>query len=166
MTEIKPPDPKRPSADDRVSMPMFAMRDLDRPVHNAIYSGEYDNQHGQYLAASGTLTQFNSVMVALLSALLVANTEPTTRALCAGALLLHILAAFILVWAARPVQRRQRQKMMSLHEVHNLTDDTLRFYRRGWRVTVLGMAVSIATLILYLEQLTGLGQMLLRKFGQ
>lgn len=95
-----------------------------------------------YLAASGTLTQFNAIMAAIHSTAM-SGSQGTLKVAFAGALLLHVLAAFLLCWAARPVaNERPTSKSMAFANTQNLTSDTFKNYRRGWRVTMIALMTS------------------------
>lgn len=122
-------------------------------------------RQGHYLAAGGTLIQFNAVMAAILLSAFTSS-ENLLKALIAGALLLHVLAAFLLCWSARPVDEtvdlRQRAKLnleeavASAQQAANLNarraTDTFRNYRRGWRATLLAITMSTGAVMLFLLQ--------------
>jgi hypothetical protein len=99
-------------------------------------------QHGAYLAASGTLTQFNALVAAMLTAALASIERPALRAAVGLALIAHICAAFLLCWAARP-----RAEEGSSGE--DMAADTFKSYRRGWRVTMLAMLLSAIALAIF-----------------
>ena len=135
---------------------MFALRSVSRFVepefeksdHSA--AAEYDAAQNAYLAASGVLTQFNAILAAVQAAAFSA-TAGALRASIATALVLHVFAAFVLCWAARPVDPgRSVDTMMSLAQSRLLVADTFVNYRRGWRVTMLAMVTSTVALMLYL----------------
>ena len=111
----------------------------------AAYRGAQDS----YLAAGGTLTQFNAIMVAVAGAAMAGADGPLKLAI-ALALVLHVGAAFLLCWAARPVKSdRARSASMALMTTIEMTDDTFRNYRLGWRITMLAMLVSSVSVALY-----------------
>ena len=106
-----------------------------------------------YLAGSGTLTQFNAIMAAILAAALTALTPGSLRIVVAAALALHVLAAFLLCWACRPVAEKSNAPLAFAHvDVYRHTDDTFRQYRRGWRMTMVALIASSAAIGFYLLQ--------------
>lgn len=44
---------------------------------------------------------------------------------------------------------------MALMESHTLTDDTFRNYRRGWRMTLVALAVSTVVAVLFVLHTSG-----------
>ncbi len=91
---------------------MFAL--ADRPVGLGFVdtkTGGHDRQAVQridtfqslYLTASGTLTQFNAIMVAAQTTVFTASVDVPLKAVIGASLFLHIAAALLLCWAARPV---------------------------------------------------------------
>jgi hypothetical protein len=68
-----------------------------------ISEGRYHGEQGMYLAASGTLTQFNAIMAALLTAALSLDVSLPVKAVIGLALAGHAAAGFLLCWAARPI---------------------------------------------------------------
>jgi hypothetical protein len=60
-------------------------------------------QQGMYLTASGSLIQFNAIMAAIHGSALAIADHTLTKGAFTCALLLHVLAAFVLCWAARPI---------------------------------------------------------------
>jgi hypothetical protein len=98
-------------------------------------------QQGLYLAASGTLTQFNAIVAAILATALASTDFRLLKVTLAVALGLHLIAAFLLCWAARPIE--------SSASVNENTDDTFSNYRRGWRVTLIGVVVSSFAALLF-----------------
>jgi len=117
---------------------------------------ELDGRQGIYLAASGTLTQFNAILAAVQGAALTAVEAGALKAAIVAALVSHILAAFFLCWAARPVDGAPRQTAaMALMESHTLTDDTFRNYRHGWRMTLVALAISTVVAVLFVLHTSG-----------
>ena len=107
-----------------------------------------------YIAASGNLSQFNALMSAALTTS-ISSTTGHLRLAVVGALLLHVLACLSLCWAARPVSgERSRTTPSRAHR--ELAEDTFKNYRRGWRVTMLGVIASSLALGLYLGQMFGI----------
>jgi hypothetical protein len=117
---------------------------------------ELDGRQGIYLAASGTLIQFNAILAAVHGAALTTVEVGALKAVMIAALVSHILAAFFLCWAARPVDGAPTQTAaMALMESHTLTDDTFRYYRRGWRMTLVALAVSTVVAVLFVLHTSG-----------
>jgi hypothetical protein len=103
----------------------------------------HEPQHGAYLAASGTLTQFNALVIAILTAALAAIDRPLLRAAIGVALIAHTCAAFLLCWAARPAAKTNGASG------EDMAADTFKSYGRGWRVTMIAMALSAAALVIF-----------------
>jgi hypothetical protein len=97
-----------------------------------------------YLAASGALIQFNAIVAAIQGTLITINAEPTLRAASATALGLHVVAAFMLCWAARPITERPNTVRGLTYPPDHFrhVDDTFRNYRRGWRATICALLAS------------------------
>ena len=72
------------------------------PSYSAETHEQIDRQQGLYLTASGTLTQFNAIMAAVQTMTFSMVQSETSRLLIGMALFLHVWAAFLLCWAARP----------------------------------------------------------------
>lgn len=139
----------------RRSVTMYSLAGTQRYVEpkfnepDPAAAGEYDTAQSAYLAASGTLTQFNAILAAIQAAAFSATTGGL-RVAVAGALALHVLGAFLLCWAARPVEpSRAGDAMMALMQARVHVDDTFKNYRRGWRMTMLALCVSAVALLLY-----------------
>ncbi len=130
------------------------------------YVAEVETRQGAYMAASGTLTQFNAIIAAIHGSILAGATDVLLKSAIATGLLLHVLAAFVLCWAARPMSdkfspreaylRRADPIAAAMAGGHRHADDTFRNYRRGWRVTLLAVAVSSATAILFVLHAFGI----------
>ena len=117
---------------------------------------ELDGRQGNYLAASGTLTQFNAILAAVQGAALTTVEAGALKAVIIAALVSHIVAAFFLCWAARPVDGAPRQTAaMALMESHTLADDTFRNYRHGWRMTLVALAISTVVAVLFVLHTSG-----------
>ena len=122
-------------------------------------------RHGLYLAAGGTLIQFNAVMAAILLSAFTSS-DGLLKGLVTAALLAHVLAAFLLCWSARPVDETAGLRaaaewslddaIASVQQAASLNarraTDTFRNYRRGWRTTLLAITVSTGAVILFLLQ--------------
>jgi hypothetical protein len=65
-----------------------------------IYLMGLEARQGSLLAASGTLTQFNAIMAAILGAVISSATYDLLKITAAVALVAHVLAAFMLCWSA------------------------------------------------------------------
>jgi hypothetical protein len=118
---------------------------------------ELDTRQGIYLTASGTLTQFNAILAAVHGAALATVELGVLKAAMVVAFVSHVVAAFFLCWAARPVDGKSNQTAaMALAETHTLTDDTFRNYKRGWRMTLVALAVSAVAAGLFVLHTLGL----------
>ncbi len=110
-----------------------------------------DREHALYLAASGTLMQFNAIMAALLGGALALVDDRSVKLAIVSALALHVLASFVLCWAVRPIQNHT-----SVDALYNtgkrMANDTFSNYVFGWRLTITGMLVSAVALAVYLYQ--------------
>jgi hypothetical protein len=106
------------------------------------YLSAAEARQGLYAAGSGTLTQFNAIMAAIHGSVLASGAQGLLKASSATALLLHVLAAFILCWAARPIDRPRYTEGADVVDTYRNTADTFRNYRRGWRVTLVALIVS------------------------
>jgi hypothetical protein len=129
----------------------FVRPDVVPGAMTPISEGHYHGEQGMYLAASGTLTQFNAIMAALLTAALSLDVSPAVKAVIGLALAGHAAAGFLLCWAARPIA--------SADGAPRLTADRLLLrslinYRRGWRATMLALTLSaLALAVLAWQQL-------------
>jgi hypothetical protein len=105
------------------------------------YQSAIERQQGLYLPASGALMQLNAIVAGILGALLLSMGEGALKLPIAVALSLHVLAAFALCWAARPVGGRAKfgshDMAAKVADTHARADGTFRRYRRGWRLTLL-----------------------------
>lgn len=112
-------------------------------------------RQGIYLAASSTLSQFNCVLAAALAGALAALNLGSLRIALTTALVLHMWAAAVLFWAARPKgPKREPTLTMAFIRQVALVDHTFRNYQRGWRLTLLALGVTaIAGVLLGLQTL-------------
>jgi hypothetical protein len=124
------------------------------------YEAASARQQGLYLAASGTLMQLNAIVAGILGVLLVSAEKGLLKTAVAIALSLHVLAAFVLCWAARPVGEQEEygtpRTAMTVVYSYARADDTFRHYRRGWRLTLLALAISSAAAGLFLLHAFGI----------
>jgi hypothetical protein len=124
---------RQPPMSARVAAPRQGSRD------------ELDGQQTIYLTASDTLTQFNAIVAAALCAASATAGSPLFKAIAVAAILLHVVAAFVLCWAARPVPREAPARR-ELRFAYNSVNDTFQNYLRGWRMTVIAMTASATAL--------------------
>jgi hypothetical protein len=102
-----------------------------------------DAPQSVYLSASGSLIQFNVIVAAIQGLLLSFNVDAPLRSAAAAAVSLHVLAVFILCWAARPiVEPPSTVRSPSFADDHRHAPTTFRNYRRGWRLTLLALTAS------------------------
>jgi hypothetical protein len=102
-----------------------------------------DAQQSVYLSASGSLLQFNAIAAAIQGLLLSFNVDAPLRSAAAAAVSLHVLAAFISCWAARPiVEHSSTVRGVSIADDHRHAAKAFRNYRRGWRMTLLALTAS------------------------
>jgi hypothetical protein len=122
------------------------------------HASSIERQQGVYLPASGTLMQLNAIVAGILGALLLSTGERVLKVVVAGALSLHVLAAFALCWAARPVGGRGQYAThdVATTVVDTYADGTFRGYRRGWRLTLLALATSSMVAGLFVLQAFGI----------
>jgi len=135
--------------------PPFKPRDRDQEAKEQLATRTaIEAAQNTYLSASGTLTQFNAILAAIQGAAISAGSGAARTAM-SFALLLHVLAAFLLCWAARPIEAQPRvEARFALFHSRALVDDTFRNYRRGWRLTMLALVSStIAALLFVLAEL-------------
>jgi len=116
---------------------------------------EVEVRQGSYLAASGTLTQFNGILAVALAGALATLELGSLRFAVSAALFLHLFASVILCWAARPIKpKHEPTPTMAFFAKVALADRTFRTYRRGWRLTMLALVVTtIASVLLGLKML-------------
>jgi hypothetical protein len=114
---------------------------------------DMEARQGIYLAASGTLTQFNCILAAALAGALATLNLGSLRLAFGAALVLHVRAAAVLFWAARPIApKREPTPTMAFIRQVALVDHTFRNYQRGWRLTMLALvATAIAGVLLGLQ---------------
>ena len=99
-------------------------------------------RQAMHLTVSGTLTQFNAIVAAVLGAAMLPAGLDAIKIVVASALLLHVLAAFMLCWAARPTAEPSGIGGFAPLEAYHRASDTFANYRRGWFMTLLALAVS------------------------
>lgn len=126
-----------------IGPPLYAGADGVPRAMTPVSESRYLGEQGMYLAASGTLTQFNAIMAALLTAALSLDPSPVAKAILGLALAAHALAALLLCWAARPIANRDGTPRLSAEA---LLTGSLVAYRRGWRATMLALALSVVAL--------------------
>ncbi len=117
-----------------------------------VSEGRYHGEQGMYLAASGTLTQFNAIMAALLTAALSLDVSPPVKAVIGLALAGHAAAGFLLCWAARPIASADCAPRLT---ADRLLLRSLINYRRGWRATMLALTLSALALAVLAWQRLG-----------
>jgi hypothetical protein len=114
---------------------------------------DMEARQGTYLAASGTLTQSNCILAAALAGALATLNLGSLRLAFTAALMLHVRAAAVLFWAARPIApKREPTPTMAFIRQVALVDHAFRNYQRGWRLTMLAfVATAIAGVLLGLQ---------------
>ena len=118
---------------------------------------EIEARQGSYLAASGSLTQFNGILAAALAGALATLELGSLRFAFSAALVLHVLASAVLCWTARPIDRkREPTPTMAFFAQVALVDHTFRNYRRGWRITMLALALTAVAGVLLGLQILGI----------
>jgi hypothetical protein len=122
---------------------LFTALDGVPHARTPVSEGRYHGEQGMYLAASGTLTQFNAILAALLTAALSLKVSLIVKIVIGVALALHAVAGFLLCWAARPIANADGTPAMP---AEILLARSLQNYRRGWRATMLALAVSVLVL--------------------
>lgn len=117
---------------------------------------ELDARQGVYLSASGTLVQFNAIMAGMLGAAMSLSFPIPLRIILAAPLLMHTMAALLLCWSARPVTRSINTTAAKfLSSQQNDVDDTFRNYRRGWRMTMVAVFLSVFAASSYVLNVLG-----------
>lgn len=149
-----------------------ALRDFMKVLDD---SGERNQLHrladmearqGTYLAASGTLTQFNGILAAALGGALATLQLGSLKFVFTTALVLHVLAAAVLCWAARPMAtKREPTPTMTYIGQVALVVQTFLNYQRGWRMTMLALLVTAIAGALLGLQILGISLPLSRLFG-
>ena len=118
---------------------------------------EIEARHGGYLAASGTLTQFNGILAAALAAALATLELGSLKFAFGAAVFLHLLASAILCWSARPITpKHEPTPTMAFFAQVAVVDRTFRTYRRGWRLTMLALAVTAVAGVLLGVKILGI----------
>jgi hypothetical protein len=144
----------------RLAKPTLAKEDrTTKDAYNAASRNYVSNLQADYdgfLAASGTLTQFNAIMVAIQGSIL-PTAAGVLKITIASALLLHLMAAFLLCWASRPVaEKRNNSSSLEAVAYYRRAEDTFRNYRRGWRTTLLALTASSAVAIMFVLHAYGI----------
>jgi hypothetical protein len=104
---------------------------------------ELEVRQGGYLAASGTLTQFNGILAAALAGALATLELGSLKLVFSVAVFLHVLASAVLCWAARPItSKHEPTPTMAFFAQVAVVDRTFRTYRRGWRLTMLALVIT------------------------
>lgn len=131
-------------------------RQRESDAANREYIARAEKRQSDYLAASGTLTQFNAIMAAVHAAAL-STADGPLKYPSATALLLHVSAAFMLCWAARPIDPDRNAIFRNAVVDHYIwTNDTFRNYRRGWRLTLAAVGISsLAAILLAYKAIIG-----------
>jgi hypothetical protein len=101
--------------------------------------GHYLSQNALYASGAGTLTQLNAIIIALDSGLFSQTMPAAIKATIVVALMLHILAAFMLCFALRPQSGAELPQQLLV--------DTISKYKAGWRTTLAAMAISAMALV-------------------
>src|SRR5215470_4664372 len=137
--------------------------------------GERDLRHrlteiaarqGSYLAASGTLTQFNGILAVAVAGALATLELGSLRFAVSAALFLHLFASVVLCWAARPIKpKHEPTPTMAFFAKVALADRTFRTYRRGWRLTMLALVVTTIASVLLVLKMLGISPPLSILFG-
>jgi hypothetical protein len=116
-----------------------------------------DRMQGVYLAASGALLQFNAIIAAIHGFNIAVGSQGLLKAMAAGALLLHVLAALVLCWAVRPIVETPSAGRGALGGfVASYRGNALQNYQRGWRMTLLALTVSAAAAALFVLHAFGM----------
>jgi hypothetical protein len=115
-------------------------------------------RQSMFLTASGSLIQFNAIMAAIHGSVLATTDQISLKASFATALLLHVLAAFILCWAARPIDEAPStaRGITAYSDDLGHANDTFHNYRRGWRMTLLALTSSAVVAALFVLRAFGL----------
>src|SRR5262245_41803436 len=118
---------------------------------------DIESRQASYLAASGTLTQFNGILAVALAGALATLELGFLKFAFTAALALHVLASAVLCWTARPIDRkREPTPTMAFFAQVALVDHAFRNYRRGWRITMLALALTAIAGVLLGLQILGI----------
>ena len=127
---------------------------------------DIESRQGNYLAVSGTLTQFNGILAAALGGALATLQLGSLKFAFSAALVLHVLAAAVLCWAARPMAtKREPTPTMTYIGQVALVVQTFLNYQRGWRMTMLALLVTAIAGALLGLQILGISLPLSLLFG-
>jgi hypothetical protein len=102
MTAVSEHEKKQSGSEKSSGHPMFALRHMPNEIMAGTSPERLDAEQGLYLTASGTLTQFNAIMAAVQTTAFSAAGSARLKGIIGTVLFLHVLAAFLLCWAARP----------------------------------------------------------------
>lgn len=132
--------------------PMFALGSVNSLLHTSTEIPDLNALQGLFLTACGTLIQFNAIMAAINGGA-VTTSSGALKTVSAVALVLHVIAAFMLCWAARPIPgaRALNAKIAQTNRLLS-ANDTYYGYRRGWMLTLVAMLASIGVLSLFLYE--------------
>lgn len=117
-----------------------------------VSEGRYHGEQGMYLAASGTLTQVNAILAALLIAALPSAHTLATKIVVGLAVAGHAIAGSLLCWAARPVANADGTPRVTAAD---MLQRAFTSYRRGWLATMLALVLSLLALALLAWQQIG-----------
>jgi hypothetical protein len=151
-SELAPPPALSASVHPAPSIGPFVPPDGVPGAMTPVSEGRYHGEQGMYLAASGTLTQFNAIMAALLTAALSLDVSLPVKAVIGLALAGHAAAGFLLCWAARPIANSDGTPRLT---ADRLLLRSLINYRRGWRATMLALTLSALALVVLAWQQLG-----------
>lgn len=120
------------------------------PARTPVSQARHAPEQANYLAASGTLMQFNALVATLLTAALAMTTSGALRIAIVVALIVHTAAALLLCWAVRPIRPGQ------VTASESLAADTFHNYRRGWRATMFAICLTAGVLVLITADVVGI----------
>jgi hypothetical protein len=104
------------------------------------------------------LVQFNAIVVGIHGVLLSFIEISLLKITIAVALLTHVVAAFLLCWAARPTGRKGVSgRTPDIVDRYRNINDTYRHYRRGWWITLLGLTISSLVAVMFVLRAFGFG---------
>ena len=151
VARFSPPSPPRlgePSLDKR--------QGEDFQQASRRYVSDLNSEHATYLAASGTLVQFNAIVVGIHGVLLTSVEAGPLKITIALALLTHVVAAFLLCWAARPGGRKSVSgRNPDIVDRYLGINDTYRHYRRGWWIMLFALTISSLAAVMFVLRAFG-----------
>ncbi len=124
------------------------------PARTPIPQMRHEPEQANYLAAAGTLMQFNALVATLLAAALAMTASATLRIAIVLALIVHTVAALLLCWAVRPIGGGDAAARRRSSE--GLAADTFHNYRRGWRATMFAICLTTGVLCLITADVVGI----------